>query len=411
MGNLSNLFISQSFKSLIHLETDTSIAPISPTELQDGVGTPLGIFVDTEGNFRALGEISSSLLAGIGNVSEYSASVASRLGTTEIVPVLSSYPSASVINGYPIGKLFTVEEGDEMSLYVKGNSNVYSVPLVIPGYRHLIARDIVYTNGFEMEINTLLTGSGTTTNTQFQIPTDPTQTYNYYVEWGDGSSDENVTGSITHTYATAGTYTVKIFATFPKIYFADLGDDRKVTKILQWGGNVWGTTQQDAFRGCSNLVITATDTPNFSNVTSTRSMFRLCPALTDVNGTLDGIDFSNVTDARNMFDGATVFNANPVSWNTGQLASAQGMFANSAFNRDIGAWNISNLTGPSSMFVTTALTTANMDAIFNGWADQIPAIESGVTMTNTGRTYSVTGKVGRDALVANGWTITGDTLV
>ena len=32
--------------------------------------------------------------------------------------------------------------------------------------------------------------------------------YDYLVDWGDGSVDEHVSGDITHTYATAGTYTI-----------------------------------------------------------------------------------------------------------------------------------------------------------------------------------------------------------
>lgn len=64
------------------METDDS-ASSALTELQDGVGTPLGLFVNTDGDFQALGEISSSLLAGIGNVTLYSASVDFRLDALE----------------------------------------------------------------------------------------------------------------------------------------------------------------------------------------------------------------------------------------------------------------------------------------------------------------------------------------
>lgn len=49
MGSLSNLYISQSFKSLIHLGNDNS-ASATQVELQDGVGQGLGIYVNTEGD-------------------------------------------------------------------------------------------------------------------------------------------------------------------------------------------------------------------------------------------------------------------------------------------------------------------------------------------------------------------------
>ena len=38
--------------------------------------------------------------------------------------------------------------------------------------------------------------------------------------------DTGVTGNITHTYATAGTYTIEISGTFPSIYFNDENGQR-----------------------------------------------------------------------------------------------------------------------------------------------------------------------------------------
>jgi len=49
MGSLSNLYISQSFKSLIHLGNDNS-ASATQVELQDGVGAGLGIYVNNAGD-------------------------------------------------------------------------------------------------------------------------------------------------------------------------------------------------------------------------------------------------------------------------------------------------------------------------------------------------------------------------
>ena len=52
---------------------------------------------------------------------------------------------------------------------------------------------------------------GTSASNQFTIPVYTLfVTNNYDVDWGDGNTDLGVTTSITHTYASAGTYTVKI---------------------------------------------------------------------------------------------------------------------------------------------------------------------------------------------------------
>ena len=42
MGNLSNLYISQSFISLIHLGSNNT-ASVTPTQLEDGLGNGIGV--------------------------------------------------------------------------------------------------------------------------------------------------------------------------------------------------------------------------------------------------------------------------------------------------------------------------------------------------------------------------------
>jgi hypothetical protein len=76
MGSLSNLYISQSYQSLIHLGSDTG-ASGTPTQLQDGLGTNIGIYVNTNGEVSASSY--SGSVNGIGNVSAFSSSVNSRI--------------------------------------------------------------------------------------------------------------------------------------------------------------------------------------------------------------------------------------------------------------------------------------------------------------------------------------------
>ena len=51
------------------------------------------------------------------------------------------------------------------------------------------------------------------------IPTFDGETYNYTVDWGDGTTDTNQTGDATHTYTTAGTYTGLYFRAIPENIF------------------------------------------------------------------------------------------------------------------------------------------------------------------------------------------------
>ncbi len=89
-----------------------------------------------------------------------------------------------------------------------------------------------------------------------------------------------VTGSITHTYVAAGTYTVTIRGDFPRIYFNNIGDYEKILSVEQWGTIAW-ISMNSAFEGCSNLVVNATDAPDLTVVTDASSMFSSARSLAD----------------------------------------------------------------------------------------------------------------------------------
>ena len=63
MGSLSNLYISQSYQSLIHLGSDTTITTAS-VQLQDGAGNGTGVFVNSLGNVFLSGSLTASLQQG-----------------------------------------------------------------------------------------------------------------------------------------------------------------------------------------------------------------------------------------------------------------------------------------------------------------------------------------------------------
>lgn len=75
---------------------------------------------------------------------------------------------------------------------------------------------------------------GTSGNTSITIPTTGFS-YNYDVDWNnDGTFDEfGITGSITHDFGIAGSYTIAIQGTFSRIYFNNGGDRQKILNINQ----------------------------------------------------------------------------------------------------------------------------------------------------------------------------------
>lgn len=188
---------------------------------------------------------------------------------------------------------------------------------------------------------------GDTNNNQIRIPTAIAETYNYTVDWGDGTTPTVENGNATHTYVTPGTYTVSITGLFPRIVFGTNDDAEKLTSIDQWGDNPW-TSMSAAFSGCRNMVGNFSDAPDLSNVTSTWRMFFLC---TSFNSDLNNWDVSNVSNMAATFVGTASFNGAIGNWNTSNVSSMADMFSNaSAFNQDIGNWNTSNVTGLARMF-------------------------------------------------------------
>jgi hypothetical protein len=207
--------------------------------------------------------------------------------------------------------------------------------------------------------------------------------YNYNVDWAcDGTwVDTGVDGDRTHTYTEAGTYDVCITGTFPRIYFNDSGDKLKIIDIKQWGGIGW-TSMVNAFKGATNLNVTATDAPDFTNTTSLAEMFSGCSSL--------------------------VGNASMGSWNVSTITNMQEMFKNTSFNQDISSWNITGVTNFTSFLDGSAMSSTNYDLLLTGWNTK--DVQSNVTFGATGITYySTEAATARDNLrTVKLWTITDD---
>ena len=240
---------------------------------------------------------------------------------------------------------------------------------------------------------------GTSAANQFTIPTTGTG-YNYDISTSDGQSINGNTGNTTITFPSAGSYDVNIKGDFPRIYFNNTGDRLKLTDIKNWGITAWSSFEY-SFRGCNNLVISATDVPDVSAVSSMIWAFNTC---TSLSGSFDitSWDLSSVIDVSYMFYGCNQLTfidisslniANSIScegvaggctnlteivfpvafkptnvrylvqntgnlvsitnienWDTTSLALTYAMFQNSTFNQDIGAWDVSNMTTMQGTF-------------------------------------------------------------
>ena len=148
---------------------------------------------------------------------------------------------------------------------------------------------------------------GTSNSTSITIPTYGIG-YDYDVDWdNDGAFDElGLTGNVTHDFGVAGTYTIRIQGTFPRIYLNDTGDRGKLLSVDQWGTGRWAS-MAGAFSGAWTLEVTASDIPDFSAVIDMSYMFHSAQS---ANPDTSSWDVSSVTEMGGMFSNATLANPN-----------------------------------------------------------------------------------------------------
>ena len=101
-------------------------------------------------------------------------------------------------------------------------------------------------------------------------------------------------------------------------------DGPRLLAIENWGDASW-VSMERAFTGCTNLQITATDTPDLSHVTNMSAMFAGCTNLNSPNN-IGTWNTAAVTDMSFLFTDAREFNQDIGIWNTGNVITMNSMF-------------------------------------------------------------------------------------
>ena len=218
------------------------------------------------------------------------------------------------------------------------------------------------------------TKAGSASNT-FVLPIVKAASETVKIYWGDGTNSTGVNGNNTHVYAASGIYTVKIESRlFGGIYFNNLGDKAKITKIANYGQGV-SRLNIGSFYGCSSLL--SIDIGNIvSNGTNAYAMFSGCTALT----TVPLLNLSSVTNAYAMFSGCTELTTVPLL-------------------------NLSSVTNASNMFSGVTLTTTSYSDFLVNLATL--SLQSGVSFHGGNSKYNPAAAIARAYLISNfGWTIT-----
>lgn len=273
---------------------------------------------------------------------------------------------------------------------------------------------------FTLLIDTLNAG----TPVGFTIPIAAGGGYLYDVDWGDGITTTNHTGSATHTYAVDGVYQVQISGTFPRLFFNNGGDKLKVIDILNWGQTGFSTTQTSAFFGLSNLteIPTASDAW-YNSIINGLSMFRnanltYLPSNMTLDSLIDGSRMFQLNDFTllpsgmilgNLTDGSYMFYLTnlqelPSTLTLASLTNGYGMFRSLSLTDLPTGITLANLTDGTQMFEGNTINTTRYSQLL---IDMNANNSNNNVIFHGGNSkYNAAGETARNALIARGWTIT-----
>ena len=196
-------------------------------------------------------------------------------------------------------------------------------------------------------------------------------TCNYTIDWGDGATDSYTSCEEyhSHTYASAGTYNIKVTGTInkwscQKFVNANLDpsicdtfcNDAEDDVIYAMCMELCGKTQRAicgndlSMDGIVDKFPVLIGIESFGPVGLTSRSFANANQLTYVSSK-DIPNANTLTDMGSMFSGAVLFNSDIGNWDTSQTQTMSYMFYGaSSFNQSLSAWDTSNVTRMDYMF-------------------------------------------------------------
>jgi len=226
----------------------------------------------------------------------------------------------------------------------------------------------------------------TTASSQtIELPYVGSGTYTGTIDWGDGNTSANIYANRIHTYATAGTYTVVINGTCLGWNFGATLSGGNITSVIHWGQlQLLNEGGAGYFSECPNLDLSlVSDVLDLTGITNLYYMFGFCTSLTNINR-IGEWNTSAITNMGAMFQGCPQINFNIGTWDVGSVSDF-----------------LDFMDG-----VTTAFSTANLNAIYNGWSAS--GVVNNCYISFGEAKYTIAGGLaGKNILTSvNNWTIT-----
>ena len=327
--------------------------------------------------FGSLAQNSDVEVSGFGPTlasAEYSAGTLELVFSTELDSAATDYSkmhvreSGASAGGVSLDGATPVTHGDSVITVTFGNADQITIAGMADPTMHMDADAVTDTNSLgnaaaadlPITFPFVTTWFTTAANQQVTFPGSGT----YDIDWGDGTAETGVSGTQSHTYASAATYTVKVTGGLTGFSLLGSGDAVKLSSVAQWGGIAWDT-MNGMFDSAANMAYNAKDVPDLSGVTDMSGMF---DDANSFDGDISGWDTSSVTDMSFMFADANSFDGDISGWDTSGVTNMSGMFTYAiSFNQDIdtdgSSWDTSSVTDMSDMF--NGATDFNRD--ISGW--------------------------------------------
>jgi hypothetical protein len=243
------------------------------------------------------------------------------------------------------------------------------------------------------------------TGTDFEITTGG-GTFLYDVTTDDGYTATGLTGDHTIEFPVVSLiHKVSISGVFPAFDFSSNLDKVKIKEISNFG--IYGlgsTSQDDAFEGCTNLTITATDGGNFKNVTSLQQAFMSCGSLTN----FPYIDTGKVESFSATWRYCTALTDFPLlDFSSGNNFNSAWVNCSSLKHFPANAFDNCTATNFTDAFFNTNLSEQSIDGILESidFAGQI----NGTFTQSGGEAPSSVGLAVKTSLEAKGWNISVTT--
>jgi hypothetical protein len=245
-------------------------------------------------------------------------------------------------------------------------------------YGQGILNTIPLENVFQATWDTTRTTAGSGTSTQLILPLLPavsSSLYDFVINWGDNTSSSissSLQSEITHSYASSGVYTTKMWGTMRGWRFNGSGDRNKLQSVDKWGGLRFTPNISFAgiFKGCNSASFSnVVGVPDLSYTNTLNGCFVENWNLTTINN-LESWDVSGINDMYTLFYDCVNFDQNIGSWNVSRVTNMGYLFGNNItlrafpsnkgkFNNggspSIGNWDVGRVTDMTSMFINQAL--------------------------------------------------------